>query len=194
MRSNSTSRRRDVASVTRYTAARRRLVSAVTSARSSLPRSVIMVFTKRLREGIRRGRIRCSVRIWMRPHVKAGGRYRMDDGHVVVDSITPIRLTDISNDLAQESGFGSVKDLLETAKHGRGDNVYLVRFHYLPPGAWDIRRLPAEDRSGKRTTSGSQSSSRSRSQLLRRIRSSEPKTSPTRTKGSLTTRSSRRRG
>jgi hypothetical protein len=31
-----------------------------------------MVFTKRLREGIRRGRIKCSVRIWTRPHVKAG--------------------------------------------------------------------------------------------------------------------------
>ena len=98
-----------------------------------------MVFTKRLREGIRRGRIKCSVRIWMRPQVKAGGRYRMDEGHVVVDSIAPIRLRDITNDLAQESGFSSVKDLLETAKHGRGDNVYLIRFRYLPPGAWDIR-------------------------------------------------------
>ena len=97
-----------------------------------------MVFTKRLREGIRRGRIRCSVRIWMRPHVKAGGRYRMDEGQIVVDSITPIRLKDITSDLARESGFSSVKDLLETAKHGRGDNVYLIRFHYLPPGGWDV--------------------------------------------------------
>jgi len=97
-----------------------------------------VVFTKRLREGIRRGRIRCSVRIWLRPRVKAGGRYRMDEGHVVVDSITPIRLKDITYDLARESGFSSVKDLLETAKHGRGDNVYLIRFHYLPAGAWDV--------------------------------------------------------
>ena len=96
-----------------------------------------MVFTKRLREGIRRGRITCSVRIWTRPHVKAGGRYRMDDGHIVVDSIVPIRLADITYDLARESGFSSVQDLLEIAKHGRGDNVYLIRFHYLPPGAWD---------------------------------------------------------
>jgi len=96
-----------------------------------------MVFTKRLREGIRRGRITCSVRIWTRPHVKAGGRYRMDDGHIVVDSIVPIRLADITYDLARESGFSSVQDLLEIAKHGRGDNVYLIRFHYLRPGAWD---------------------------------------------------------
>ena len=99
-----------------------------------------MVFTKRLREGIRRGRIKCSVRIWIRPHVKAGGRYRMDEGQIVVDSIVPIRLADITHDLARESGFSSVKDLLQTAKHGPGDNVYLIRFRYLPPGAWDVQR------------------------------------------------------
>ena len=96
-----------------------------------------MVFTKRLREGIRRGRITCSIRIWMRLQVKVGGRYPMDDGHIVVDSITQLTLRDITRDLAQESGFASVKDLLSVAKHGRGNNVYLIRFHYLAPGAWD---------------------------------------------------------
>ena len=99
-----------------------------------------MVFTKRLREGIRRGRIRCSVRIWMRPHVKAGGRYRMDEGHIVVDSIVPIGITDITDDLARESGFESVEDLLKIAKHGPGEHIYLIRFHYLRPGAWDTPR------------------------------------------------------
>jgi hypothetical protein len=99
-----------------------------------------MVFTKRLREGIRRGRIRCTIRIWLRPQVKAGGRYQMGDGHVVVDSITPITLGDITHDLARESGFDSVDDLLQTAKHGRGNKVFLIRFHYLPPGAWDTPR------------------------------------------------------
>jgi hypothetical protein len=97
-----------------------------------------MVFSKRLREGVRRGRIRCSVRIWLRPHVKKGGRYRMEDGQIVVDSIEPIRVKDITYDLARESGFSSVDDLLQTAKHGRGDKVYLIRFHYLPPGGWDM--------------------------------------------------------
>ena len=96
-----------------------------------------MVFTKRLREGIRRGRITCSVRIWMRLRVKVGGRYPMDDGHIVVESITPMKLRDITSDLAQESGFASVKDLLGVARHGRGNKVYLIRFHYLPPGAWE---------------------------------------------------------
>ena len=104
-----------------------------------------MVFTKRLREGIRRGRIRCTIRIWTRLQVKVGGRYQMDDGHVVVDSIAPISLDDITGDLARESGFESVEDLLEVARHGSGDNVYLIRFHYLPPGGWDtpsMKRRP----------------------------------------------------
>ena len=96
-----------------------------------------MVFTKRLREGIRRGRIRCSIRIWTRPHVKVGGRYQMDEGHIVVDSIAPITVADVTYDLARESGFESVDDLLRIARHGDGDQVYVIRFHYLSPGAWD---------------------------------------------------------
>jgi hypothetical protein len=97
----------------------------------------LMLFEKRLRDRIRSGRIRCTVRIWARAHVKVGGRYAMDDGHVVVDSITPIRRKDITPDLAGESGFASVADLLRVAKHGRGDKIFLIRFHYVPPGGWD---------------------------------------------------------
>jgi hypothetical protein len=99
-----------------------------------------VVFTKRLREGVRRGRIRCSVRVWMRPHVKAGGRYPMDDGHIVVESIEPIELDEVTHDLARESGFASVEALLAIARHGQGQNVYLIRFHYEPPGALESAR------------------------------------------------------
>ena len=99
-----------------------------------------MQFTKRLREGVKRGRIRCSVRVWTRPHVKAGGRYAMGDGHIVVDSIEPITMRDVTARLARESGFDSVDDLLQIARHGKGRHVYLIRFHYLPPGGWDSRR------------------------------------------------------
>ena len=98
-----------------------------------------MVVTKRLRAGIRRGRIKCSVRIWQSPRVKAGNKYQMDDGHIVVDSIEPIKMKDVTDDLARESGFESVKDLLGIAKHGSGNKVYLVRFHYLPAGALETK-------------------------------------------------------
>ena len=92
-----------------------------------------MVFTKRLREGVRRGEITRSVRIWTRPHVKVGGRYRMEEGEIVVDSITPIGFPDITPELARESGFLGVLDLLKVAQHGKGENIYLIRFHYVPP-------------------------------------------------------------
>ena len=95
-----------------------------------------MVFTKRLREGVRRGRIRCSVRIWTKAHVKVGGRYPMDEGHIVVESIEPIRRADITRELARESGFDTVKELLEMAQHGQGRKVFLIRFRYVPPGGW----------------------------------------------------------
>ena len=59
----------------------------------------------------------------------------MDEGHIVVDSIAPITVADVTHELARESGFDSVDDLLQIARHG--DKMYLIRFHYLPPGAWD---------------------------------------------------------
>ena len=95
-----------------------------------------MVFTKRLREGVRRGRIRCSIRIWTKAHVTVGGRYPMDEGHILVESIEPIRRADITRELARESGFDTVKELLEMAQHGQGRKVFLVRFRYVPPGGW----------------------------------------------------------
>ena len=92
-----------------------------------------MTFTKRLREGVRRGEITCSVRIWMRPRVTVGTRYSMDEGQIQVDSIETIGFPDITPELARASGFLGVLDLLKIAKHGKGENIYLVRFHYIPP-------------------------------------------------------------
>jgi hypothetical protein len=92
-----------------------------------------MIFTKRLREGVKRGEITCSVRFWLSPRVTVGKRYAMAEGAIEVDSIERIGLPDITPALAQESGFLGVLDLLKVAKHGRGENIYLVRFHYVRP-------------------------------------------------------------
>ena len=103
-----------------------------------------MIFTKRLRDGVRRGDITCSIRIWLRPHVKVGHRYRMEEGEVEVDSVLPISFADITPELARASGFKGVVDLLKVAKHGRGEDVYLVRFHYVPPASkLTVLRKPA---------------------------------------------------
>jgi hypothetical protein len=92
-----------------------------------------VIFAKRLREGVVNGTITSSIRIWTSPHVKVGSRYRMSEGQIEIESITPIGFPDITPELARESGFLGVIDLLRIAKHGKGDNVYLIRFHYIPP-------------------------------------------------------------
>jgi hypothetical protein len=91
-----------------------------------------MQFTKRLRERIKRGEISSSVRIWKSPRVRIGNHYKLDEGSVVVDKIHEINLEDITPHLAKKSGFAGVVDLLKVAKHGKGENVYLVEFHYEP--------------------------------------------------------------
>jgi len=57
----------------------------------------------------------------------------MDEGEIEVDSITPIGFPDITPELARESGFLGLIDLLKVAKYGKGENIYLIRFHYLRP-------------------------------------------------------------
>lgn len=99
-----------------------------------------MTFTRRLRDGVRRGEITSSVRIWLSPRVTVGRRYQMEEGEIEVDSIEPIGFPDITPELARASGFLGVLDLLKVAKHGRGENIYLVRFHYVPPPRPKINR------------------------------------------------------
>jgi len=92
---------------------------------------IAMQFTKRLREPIASGEVTCSVRIWRSPHVKVGGRYRLGAGAIEVTSIRQIELSDITPALARRSGFSGVVDLLKVAKHGPGENVYLIEFTYV---------------------------------------------------------------
>ena len=89
-----------------------------------------MVFSKRLRDRVMLGEITCSVRIWQSPRVKVNGRYPLGPGAIHVSSVREIAFDDITPELARRSGFADVADLLGVAKHGRGENVYLVEFEY----------------------------------------------------------------
>jgi hypothetical protein len=90
-----------------------------------------MLFQRRFHEGIRSGEIRCTVRIWQRPHAKVGGRYTLGGGGaIVVDKIQEVSVDDITSALAQRCGFPSLVDLLRTAKHGAGERVFVIEFHY----------------------------------------------------------------
>ena len=64
----------------------------------------------------------------------------MEEGEIEVDSIEPIGFPDITPQLARESGFLGVIDLLKVAQHGKGENIYLVRFHYVPPRSQHSKR------------------------------------------------------
>lgn len=87
-----------------------------------------MMFTKRLRAPITRGEVTCSVRIWKSARVKVGGRYPLEHGHIRITRIRQIELSDITPELARRSGFAGIVDLLKIAKHGSGENVYLIDF------------------------------------------------------------------
>ena len=91
-----------------------------------------MLFTKKLRAGVKSGKVTASVRIWKTPRVKAGGRYRLEEGVIEVTSIRQILWDDLTEKLAKDTGFKNLIDLMKTAKHGIGRNIYYVRFRYVP--------------------------------------------------------------
>jgi hypothetical protein len=59
------------------------------------------------------------------PHVKVGGRYKMEEGEIEVDSIEPIGIPDITPELARASGFLGIVDLLKVANHGRAAATFI---------------------------------------------------------------------
>lgn len=92
-----------------------------------------MMFARQLRDRVMLGEITCSVRIWQRPHVRVGGRYRLGPGEILVTSVREIEWERVTPELARRSGFDSVEDLFAVAKHGPGDSVYLVEFEFHEP-------------------------------------------------------------
>jgi hypothetical protein len=122
-----------------------------------------MDFTRRLRPGVQRGDITCSIRIWQSPRVKAGKRYACTGvGQIEIDSIRQIALSDVTPELARESGFDGVVDLLKIAKHGSGRNVYLVRFHHVGAGT-------AKDKPAKTATRKSVNGDRQRKRIEKMV-------------------------
>jgi hypothetical protein len=90
-----------------------------------------MMFAKPLRERVRSGEITNSVRIWLRPRVRIGGRYPLLDGRIEVTGLQEIDLADVTDEMAREGGFSSLAALMETARHGRGERVFLVDFVWI---------------------------------------------------------------
>ena len=99
-----------------------------------------MQFIRALRDRIRRGEITTTVRLWQRPHVKVGGRYALPPGEILVTKVFEVSLADVTPELARESGFVGVVDLLKVAKHGAGRRVFVIEFRYVEPRTAGRRR------------------------------------------------------
>jgi hypothetical protein len=81
-----------------------------------------------------------SVRIWMRPRVKVGGRYRMDRGFIEMTAIRPITRKDVTPELARGSGFKGDRGLAE-GRAARARAEYLSRRFPLPRGCGRLTAL-----------------------------------------------------
>lgn len=90
-----------------------------------------LAFTKRLREPIMRGEVTCTLRIWRSLRVRVGGRYPLGPGHVEITRIQQIDLDDVTDEIVRRSGFNDLEDLMSVARHGTGENVYLIDFSYV---------------------------------------------------------------
>jgi hypothetical protein len=108
---------------------------------------------------VKSGEVTASVRIWKSPRVKAGNRYRLEEGHIQVASIREIAWEDLSDKLARDTGFKNLIDLMKTAKHGSGQHVYYVRFRYEEIAAPPTNRpLPTDRRKRSRRAISSRQS------------------------------------
>jgi len=59
----------------------------------------------------------------------------LGEGFIEVTSLRRITLAEVTPELARRSGFLGVVDLLKVAKHGPGENVYLIDFEYYADAA-----------------------------------------------------------
>ena len=77
----------------------------------------MLLFKKRFHQGLVDGSVTLTVRLWDKPHVKTGGRYRVHPiGVVEVDAVERITLGALSEDDAKRAGFVDLAELIEYAK------------------------------------------------------------------------------
>ena len=95
-----------------------------------------MDFSRELREKVLDGEITVSFRLWSRPKVKPGGRYRVGDGEIEVDSVELLPFHAIDEGDLRRSGEDDLESLRERAAHSgpiHDDTLlYRVEFHAVP--------------------------------------------------------------
>ena len=97
-----------------------------------------MEFSRELRGDVLAGEITLSVRLWRRPQVKQGGRYRVGLGEIEVDTIELVPFAAVTAKDVRRAGEPDRETLRRRAAHaGPIDEdtlVYRIEFHAVSPG------------------------------------------------------------
>jgi hypothetical protein len=93
----------------------------------------LVEFSPELRNDVLAGEITLSVRLWKRPRVKAGGRYRVGPGEIEVDAIELVPFAEITAADVRRAGEIDRDSLRRRAAHAgpidEGTLVYRIEFH-----------------------------------------------------------------
>ena len=97
-----------------------------------------MEFSRELRDDVLAGDNTLSVRLWKRPRVKQGGRYRVGPGEIEVDAVELVPFAAVTGEEVRRAGEPDRETLRQRAAHaGPIDEdtlVYLIEFHVISPG------------------------------------------------------------
>lgn len=93
------------------------------------------MFSRDLRARVARGEVTVSIRLWGRPQVKVGGRYRTAGVVIEVDSVELLPFSAMTDDDVTASGEPDRESLRHRAAHAGPINddtlVYRVEFHVV---------------------------------------------------------------
>jgi hypothetical protein len=97
-----------------------------------------MQFSRELRNDVLARDITLTVRLWTRPQVKEGGRYRVDPGEIEVDVVELVPFSEITEADVRQAGEPDRETLRRRAAHaGPIDEdtlVYRIEFHAVGLG------------------------------------------------------------
>jgi hypothetical protein len=92
-------------------------------------------FSQELRSEVLTGQITVSFRLWRRPKVRPGGRYRVEAGQIEVDSVDLVPFSSIDDADLGRSGEADLESLRRRAAHAgpiHDDTlVYRIEFHVV---------------------------------------------------------------
>jgi hypothetical protein len=92
-------------------------------------------FSPELRDDVASGDITVSFRLWRRPRVRVGGRYRVGPVQIQVDSIELVPFSSVTRADVRRSGEHDRQSLRRRAAHAGPINddtlVYRVEFHVV---------------------------------------------------------------